>query len=345
MGSIFLRKGIYYYDPKIEDGKPISLRTRDSDDAILRVAHYLKHGSIVPAEFEAEKKFYRSKEFTKALIESWVEHIHPKGKDSLVRPKTEAAYKLAFRHWEKVCGTRKPAPGDQDFFVAELITQGYSGSSINLFLKALHAIGQYGETKKLFERNPWTCEQVKVHKKPISFLTKVQLEILIEEAFKISKECGNFCVLTGYAGLRTSEALAARPSWYNPFNHAVHVQCDESFQTKSGENRIIPGRPEVQAVFDGVSVLPQKVNLDRVFTTGYHLYYLSDFNRALENARKRIPIEYCTPHTLRHTFASLLVQSGCSIFKVSVWLGHSDVRITANVYAHLAENDEDINRF
>lgn len=49
-------------------------------------------------------------------------------------------------------------------------------------------------------------------------------------------------------------------------------------------------------------------------------------------------------HTLRHTFASLLVQEGVSIYKVSQWLGHSEVR-TTQIYAHLIPGyDEDISR-
>lgn len=39
-------------------------------------------------------------------------------------------------------------------------------------------------------------------------------------------------------------------------------------------------------------------------------------------------------HLLRHTFASRLVQAGVSIYKVSEWLGHSDVK-TTQMYSHL----------
>jgi len=47
-------------------------------------------------------------------------------------------------------------------------------------------------------------------------------------------------------------------------------------------------------------------------------------------------------HLFRHTFASRLVMAGVSIFKVSKWLGHSQVQMTT-VYAHLAPDfDEGI---
>lgn len=39
-------------------------------------------------------------------------------------------------------------------------------------------------------------------------------------------------------------------------------------------------------------------------------------------------------HSLRHTFASWLVQRGVSIYEVSKLLGHSDIKVT-EIYAHL----------
>ena len=50
----------------------------------------------------------------------------------------------------------------------------------------------------------------------------------------------------------------------------------------------------------------------------------------------------CTPHSLRHTFASHLVMRGVSIYKVSQWLGHQSVNTTM-IYAHLAPQDDEIN--
>jgi integrase len=40
-------------------------------------------------------------------------------------------------------------------------------------------------------------------------------------------------------------------------------------------------------------------------------------------------------HELRHSCASMLIAMGWSLKDVQEWLGHSDVKMTANIYAHL----------
>lgn len=48
------------------------------------------------------------------------------------------------------------------------------------------------------------------------------------------------------------------------------------------------------------------------------------------------PVTDVTPHVLRHTAASWMVQRGVSFAKVARYLGHSDSRTTEQVYAHHA---------
>jgi len=45
-------------------------------------------------------------------------------------------------------------------------------------------------------------------------------------------------------------------------------------------------------------------------------------------------------HDLRHTCASLLIKNGMQLINVKDYLGHSDIGITANIYAHLDESSK-----
>jgi integrase len=62
------------------------------------------------------------------------------------------------------------------------------------------------------------------------------------------------------------------------------------------------------------------------------------WNPAVHLAGEALP-EGLTPHHLRHSCASLLIQQGASVKAVQQQLGHSTPTVTLNVYAHLFEDD------
>jgi len=50
---------------------------------------------------------------------------------------------------------------------------------------------------------------------------------------------------------------------------------------------------------------------------------------------KRVGLRYRKPHTLRHTFASMLIQAGESLAYVKEQLGHSSITITVDTDGYL----------
>ena len=50
---------------------------------------------------------------------------------------------------------------------------------------------------------------------------------------------------------------------------------------------------------------------------------------------RRTGLRHRTPHQLRHTFASLLIQQGESLAYVRDQLGHHSIRLTVDTYGHL----------
>lgn len=60
-------------------------------------------------------------------------------------------------------------------------------------------------------------------------------------------------------------------------------------------------------------------------------YITSKFSKLL----KKCNLPHIRFHDLRHSCASLLIANGFTLKDVQEWLGHSDFRITANIYAHL----------
>jgi integrase len=110
--------------------------------------------------------------------------------------------------------------------------------------------------------------------------------------------------------------------------------------TKSGRNRHAYMTGEVEAMLQRRAA--GKGQHERLFpaTGGGARQWVSqtfdrvvaelELNKGIEDARQRIVF-----HSLRHTFASWLVQRGTSIYEVAKLMGHSTIRMTER-YSHLA---------
>ena len=64
---------------------------------------------------------------------------------------------------------------------------------------------------------------------------------------------------------------------------------------------------------------------------------LSDIYLFWNKLRRKLGLQGIRVHDLRHTFASLLVNAGHSLYEVQKLLGHSDPRTTMR-YAHLGQS-------
>jgi integrase len=87
----------------------------------------------------------------------------------------------------------------------------------------------------------------------------------------------------------------------------------------------------------------QTVINDRLFikedTTPMNPDSLTDWT---SNFVKKNKLPHFTPHSLRHTHATLLIAEGVSIPTVSRRLGHSDITTTSKIYVHAIQSADEI---
>ena len=66
-------------------------------------------------------------------------------------------------------------------------------------------------------------------------------------------------------------------------------------------------------------------------------YWPKSIKKYLKDNSKRILGRSITPHTLRHTHASLFMEQGLSVDAISRRLGHADSQITKEIYLHVTK--------
>ena len=99
------------------------------------------------------------------------------------------------------------------------------------------------------------------------------------------------------------------------------------------------GRPRYVPLSDGVmsllSAIPRDTNSEYVFANPITNKPFVSIFAAWDTARQRAGLADVRIHDLRHSFASLLINSGRSLYEVQKLLGHTQIKTTQR-YAHLS---------
>ena len=180
----------------------------------------------------------------------------------------------------------------------------------------------------------------------LRFLTKEEAKILLPLLKVRSVQLWAKCSVILYTGLRPVEVHKLTWSDIDKINKIVKVKKEKD--SNKGKSRVVPYPAQLEAVFD--EIRPESLTLsDLVFppksirvrkTEGQQRSgEISDvFEKVIESlgwnhgvdARDKI-----VPYSLRHTYASWLVQNGIDLYKVAELIGHSTIEVTKR-YAHLA---------
>ncbi|WP_235738159.1 tyrosine-type recombinase/integrase [Mycolicibacterium austroafricanum] len=172
-----------------------------------------------------------------------------------------------------------------------------------------------------------------------------------DEVRRLADEAGEhrtLILVLAYCGIRWGEAVALRVRHCDEvrrrlmvIDNAVQLGVDHAVgDPKDDEPREVPvpkfvmaelkkqmlGRGRDDLIFgDGENYLPRPKSVDGWFA----------------GAVKRAKVETITPHSLRHTAASLSISAGANVLAVSRMLGHENPTVTLRTYADLFDADLD----
>ncbi len=169
-------------------------------------------------------------------------------------------------------------------------------------------------------------------KRDINFLIPEEIELILHEISK-KKDQGfySFIQILAYTGMRRSEAYNLKWSDVDFKNGFITIR-----KSKNGKPRSIPIDEKIYKTLKqqdmGFAYVFTKPNGERTNINSY----IRPLKRAAKGVgiKKRVDI-----HTLRHSYGSNKIRAGWGLKKVSVLLGHVDIKITANIYSHLLDGD------
>lgn len=311
------KNGMFYIVSSI-GGKRVwrSLRTRDRREAYTL---YLAEDS--PAKEEPK---------TVSLQEAHDQYL------AYVRtnfsPKTVRVYQNIFSRFNEFIKTkplREISTRDLDLYKCDRISK-VSANTVNHELRGLRAFFNRLVLWNILEKSP--CQEVRnirVVDTTRPYLTKEDLQKLLDHTK--GTQLHDIILFGAMTGMRRGEIVNLTWEDIDWQHQSIVIRSSLSYQTKGGKIRLVPMNSTVKALLEGMTN-----------RTGY--LFPGDrggkYNGNFTSQRFRMAIRDCGLdkrlhfHSLRHTFASLLVKEGISLYHVQKLLGHSSPRVT-EIYAHL----------
>ncbi len=219
-------------------------------------------------------------------------------------------------------------------FIGYLLKYGYERSSVARKLSSLKSLYRYLMRKKLMSNNPARVVKTpKITKKLPGFLTQFQTQKLLDIQGNDEKSFRNRAIMEVLygSGLRAQELVNLNISDIDFYNEVILVRG------KGSKERIIPlGSYAQKALKEYLSIRKDKnnpavfLNLrgKRLTTRSVQQIVNSQIVRVADGVR-------VSPHTLRHSFATHLLERGADLKAIQELLGHSSLA-TTQIYTHLS---------
>jgi integrase len=169
-------------------------------------------------------------------------------------------------------------------------------------------------------------------KKKVSVPSDVCLQRVKES---VDHPFGLFAFMALYTGLRRGELLALRWEDFDLKNRKLIVS--KSMYFENGESKI--KKPKTNAGIRYVPILDKLVPYIKksgiVFERKDGEYYTNgSFEKAWERYCKDTGVD-CTPHQLRHAFATMLYEQNISDKDIQYVLGHAQLSTTMDIYTDI----------
>jgi integrase len=302
-------------------------------------AFKLKHRQIAPT---ARRLTVRQ------LAVEWLADLGALLAAGKLRPRTLESYRNGIKHHVlPTLGSRLVGSITPDDVVKWHQAQRRAGAAawtIHARWVPLRALLGYAARNGKIPANPADLlsrrERPKTGRPKDRFLSTTEIEALVRSATGIAAVAIPILLFTG---LRVSELLGLTWEDIDFERREIHVRFQMSRQGKRVALKTESGKRDV-ILIDELAHRLRKHRLAAKFSADEHLVIANGVGRTLAypklrkafaSARERARFVDVTPHTCRHTFASILIDQGRDVEFVSQQLGHSSTKTTWDLYVHL----------
>lgn len=216
----------------------------------------------------------------------------------------------------------------------------YSYTSLRHIKVLYNKIYEAAMENRLTEWNPIPATKIPKYasQKVVNALTQEEQKAF-EKAAATLPVVDHFTLMTLLrTGLRRDELRFLRWEDWDKNNRVLHIRKSKT----SNGIRDVPVIPEVTLMLTYLSHRKRESRCPFIFTfqgeqlTTDHIRYICN------KAAKIAHVDHVTPHILRHSFATRMIERGADPKSLSVIIGHSNVAFTLNRYvtvdkSHLAD--------
>ncbi|SCY98972.1 site-specific tyrosine recombinase XerD [Alkaliphilus peptidifermentans] len=226
-------------------------------------------------------------------------------------------------------------------YLLHMQNTGKAISTVSRNLASIRCFFQYLLMNKIIEQDPTlNLESPKTEKKLPNILTLKEIDILLSQPQgSTAKGIRDKAMLELlYAtGIRVSEIISLNVDDANLEMGYIKCSC-------SSKERVIPigslALKVLNIYLEDYRILLEKPTSDNALFLNCHGQRLTrqGFWKIIKSYTKQANIDKkITPHTLRHSFATHLIQNGADLKSVQEMLGHSDIS-TTQIYMQVTRN-------
>lgn len=217
----------------------------------------------------------------------------------------------------------------------------FESTTISHKISSLKSFFKYYQKREKIKANPLAnIKSPKIAKKLPTYLTLEEVSKLLDVEIKSPYDARNKAILELLysSGIRISELCNMQTSNYNSY------ECIIRLIGKGSKERIIPlGDYAISVLEDYINNYRPKINkknINSIFINnrGDAVSRQFIFKVIKKECLKKGIRKNVSPHTLRHTFATHLLQNGADLRIIQELLGHENIS-TTQIYTHVSNQE------